>query len=1729
MAKVVATPKETSGSGFAYEDKVVAYYLVWMLAGINPLADAGQIARIDCQVVADGWFGFDDVLVTVAEKDGDHRYALSVKSTSQFAKEAAAQSLVESAWSTVLHTRSKVFDPGRDAVGLVCPPLSEPQGSATKALLGKARWQSPGQLAERLHVKGYASDSERGIHASFACPSGLSAGQSAEQLLPANVLRILRVIELDFDRVDSLEESRVLFVCSELTAPGDEPAARVLWSTACQLSQKLRAAGGGIARDESERVLAAGVELRRRPEHEQDWRRVDAWVRTELSSVNCRIGGSASVDRRALVADIGASLLVSRFVSLVGASGTGKTAAAMQVAEGFRAERPVLWLAADRLRNGYVESLAEHFHLSHPLPELLGSGRVRRGLVVVDGAERLTELHGYREVSLLLHLLGMDRVGGVWCVLFTCREEAWTATQVGLLRAFGHQARFEPIEVRSPELEELAAVWESFPVLHRLAVRPHLARFLRNLKVLDLLAHALLSGRDLDRRPWIGESDVVRWYWQDVVSTGAKGPKTAELVVRLAITCADQGRFEIAAGDLSADELDLIPETADLLRYDSLTGTVCFAHDLLADWARFRALVAHGDDLGSYCHGRLSNPHWIAALRLYGVSVLEADPTGSMWKHAMDTLTEGRESLLESLVFAGNLEGLTETAWPTLAAGSAALLVAFLKRFQHVATIPNPAYMQVADKAHVRPEELRSWDRIPLWMYWIGLLRALHRRAVDLIDLAPSETARVARTWLRQTPHTWPARQEAAALSIGVARKAADTWALGGYSAREDRVQYEALLEAYHDQPQEVREVLLQCAGRVVPPAERIEALRNSAGRALAARFRWPLPWQEGILQEPWPDGPLFRSDGAFRSACLETDSLRTTMVYAPDLASELVLALLIELRVPEEGSGSSGSYLLPQRALCLQDEQGFFPRFYTRGPFLLFLKVNPEAGLHCIVRLVDFAAARWMEHHYPPEQRGSGIDIRVNGQPKRFVGDADVYHWYHGVAVSDVVTSALMAVEKWLYDLADSESDLRRQIARLLDTATSAAFLGMLSEVGRYVPDLFTRELRPLLLVPDAYYLEAIFAHKGGLDFGTPMSLAEGEWFFEVARAWDTMPHRSRRLIDIGAQLFHRHPATREALLSVRDEWRDRSGRGDETWRHYVDMLLATFDATNWREETSREGAKLLAFEPPEYLRPRPAETAEVQNQLLLLTLPTKCRTMLTKNVSLEVGEIGPFLEQSRGLLGKSHAGGSAPLHAVLGSIAVVYVRHRDWLRANPVEESWCLQIVRSVIAGVGSPRAPWGPERGGDDSWEAFAGDIVAVAWGEHPSSWRLRRDVARLCLGCHPGAAQALLARAFERRDALGPRFWGLVSLLLEWAIVRHRSRMARYAGVETDLRRVARRAARRFAWRGSRTSQSRWGEASVRRGVQVVAARRRWPRGPRVFRPEVPDIDANFIQGLFGSILMPQQAKSESERRLFLSFWEQALTVALAKLRVSEKHTDDQLQRQRLPDGYDYWVLGRVAVVAAEMRPQEDPERLWGPILSLGPQAEHWVEHFLYHWFTDGRERADVAFFDGWTRMIGYCVVRDTWSTKEPGLAYELPALWLCLVGVGRFGGLWQAGDAPVVERATWWFVSLAPRILVSPGSAVRLIHWLTEPAAKGIQLAMLQPLAEAGLGETQHWWSERGVARAIAGYLNVLWDESGPVIDGDSVLRGRFLDLLSRASGAHEPTAMDLQSRIASRR
>jgi hypothetical protein len=71
MAKQVATTKQTSGEGFGFEDKVAAYYAVWLLHGGFPfMPRSGRVIKLEFQKRVDKHF-LDDLVLTLEDASGN--------------------------------------------------------------------------------------------------------------------------------------------------------------------------------------------------------------------------------------------------------------------------------------------------------------------------------------------------------------------------------------------------------------------------------------------------------------------------------------------------------------------------------------------------------------------------------------------------------------------------------------------------------------------------------------------------------------------------------------------------------------------------------------------------------------------------------------------------------------------------------------------------------------------------------------------------------------------------------------------------------------------------------------------------------------------------------------------------------------------------------------------------------------------------------------------------------------------------------------------------------------------------------------------------------------------------------------------------------------------------------------------------------------------------------------------------------------------------------------------------------------------------------------------------------------------------------------------------------------------------------------------------------------------------------------------------------------------------
>jgi len=900
----------------------------------------------------------------------------------------------------------------------------------------------------------------------------------------------------------------------------------------------------------------------------------------------------------------------------------------------------------------------------------------------------------------------------------------------------------------------------------------------------------------------------------------------------------------------------------------------------------------------------------------------------------------------------------------------------------------------------------------------------------------------------------------------------------------------------------------------------------------------------ERTAPEPWPDGPRCQVDEAFQEVCLQGVALPPLMRTRPDVAREVILALVIEEPRSRRDPWANQEPLLADRVLHVQYLPVFRPPFYTNGPFLAFFSASGEHAVDAVIRLVEHATNQWAGHVGPRAEQVPHVRIILDGEEKTFWGDFRVFTWYRGAGAwssDDVVSSALMALEKWLYDSLDAGRPINHVVKRILEQSTSVALIGMLCEVGRFRPALFGDVLLPILGVAEIYLWELLY-FKQGLDslweLSTSYVVARGgQSFYQQIKAWEFLPHRRVGVLKAAMSLFLEDTGQAAFFVAAVEHWRKRLAEGvdDEHLRDQLETLVVYFDRENWSEEQVPDVGTVLMFTAPAHLQERAAAARrEHEKPLQLLMFPVQCRRRLNEGAALPEDELEGFwaeLQQIASPEGLQEIDPNWIPDCVCGGVAVLVKLHRAWLRSHPEREAWCVGQLEKTVLSPPPPGEFDCEESISDYHWDHFASEITPILWAGDPSSRSWRKLVAILATAWHYKAVGLLMRAAFEVRSQLGEAFGQLVSFLLRWAVVRSGLRRHWNAGTErVDVNKWFKKEGRAFVEGRVPTAMPEWGEQAVKDGRRCLRASHRSPSPDPVFRT-YPHIDRTLIQYAFGGILLLDQAETPSERSEWLVFWDQALMCSLASIQSFDRKgelVDSDEREAGLPCTCDYWVLDRTSLTILTATPDEDPRRFWEPILQLGPWGHHWVEAFLEELFRIGLLPAHVQRFKvEWQQMLEFGGSSDLWAVGESPHWSHVRGVWSHLMGIDyRSADCWQEEHQGIVTEMRSFYLRWAEANLCESMSAKLFVQWLKRPAADPIRIEATISMRDAAASADDYWWREEHLVRELAELLDACWRRNASELREASSADAAFKELLKMVADRQEPLAMDLQERIA---
>lgn len=963
-SNAAATLRSTSGAGFNFEDLIAAWQLVKTLAGETLPGVGGAATKLQAQVSTLGW-RIDDLLLT-GELDGvSRRLASSAKGNQQVSASSLPSDFVERAWEQ-WRDGGGPFDPKTDGLALVTIGSNPEFNEAWREVKNACSEDDKALTLSRIR----ATPRQSRVFDSVQMPGGTSKGSDDETIA---LIRCLHVLPTDLQLAYSETENQAIAQCRRLLASGTSGDANELWQTLTAVATDVRLRKGTVTIHTLLSQLRGKFELLDHPDYARDWETLATITADHRARIETELPSGYAVPRLADKTALQKAVAENAVTVVFGESGAGKSALVKSVLDGDFPSLNQVWLGPEDLKTALSAARRSSLPLGHELAEILNATVRATNVLVLDSAERIEpmEFGVIRRVLQSIAPTGPDALAGLWRVIIVTQPQGWDEESI----LAGQRAKL--VEPKPLSIGEAKVALTRSPALSWLTGHEETVAALTNLRTLSwvIKAGAALGRNASGLASHTAIADRLWKYWTK------DRPDVQAMTMRLAHREASFERSFALTDLVPTDAVIFAQRPSELpLRLNERTNRIEFEHDLAADWARFQYLKQISSDAAQWA-ALAANPLWTNALRMLGQFLLrQPASSGTAWDVARRAASDlentlAGDVLLDALYLDPDAERFLTERIDMLLEGNASTLSRLLTRFHHTATVPTVGSQPRASTIGLYLEVKFRWV---IFARWPPLLRFLIAQRERLNGLVLTPLARVIETWLTRMPREvqsnvpMPFRRELAQLALAMARTVQAEKGHGVAYLMEEFSLYTAPLSGAADLPEEVGSWALELAGRREVDrdvAQRIGAARRKQAEERAERLKTDeayrtreerkrrIPRFIGSFSErlpPWPLGASHAVDMDFRNACLEVGALRPLMEVRPDIAAEVLLALIVEDR-PER---SHNRYEVD---LGLDFPRDAYPTAFWKSAFFPFLQTAPVEALGAIIKLVNFCTERWV------------------------------------------------------------------------------------------------------------------------------------------------------------------------------------------------------------------------------------------------------------------------------------------------------------------------------------------------------------------------------------------------------------------------------------------------------------------------------------------------------------------------------------------------------------------------------------------------------------------------------------------------------------------------------------------------------------------------------------------------------------------------------------------------
>ena len=1012
-----SSPEATGGAGNAFEVKVGAQFLALLLLhGIPPVLTQTQVTQVAFQNGYRGW-ATDDLLVGCTDESGTV-HKIAIQSKLGFTVSASNPECIKTFSGFWTDFRAQgLFDPELDILVLVVQRATNVIMKGLGGLLACARAASDHtDFGDRLNTPRFVSNDVR-----KAAEAIKQIIESSKTPVPSEAdfwrfLKRIFLLPLDLNTSSAQDEANTKQILAQAVNPSiDDPIGRAQpgWLQLVDLAQHCNQSAQLIT------YVDLPEELRQRfrpvgsPNNGLQILR-DRSGRV-LADVRSTIGGDVSVPRAEVVTQVVEALSDHSVVLLEGPPGAGKSAVAKELVQGAYEDCVCVSFWGDDFATARLDDVFSPFTLSE-LESLIWSQH--RVLVHVERAERILEHETDQAFQDLLNLV--ERFRNLR-LLLTCRDYAAATLLTSYIQP--RTQSYQVVEIPLFTDQEVDRVVRQIPSLHTLALSDGLKRLLRNPFYLSVAANidwpseqtALPnSATELRRRFW---RQIVR---REDYSAGDLPRRRHEALVSLAVNRAKALRPFVPMNDSDHEALRRLHRDGLV----QINGVDHFApdHDVIEDWALESWLdkLAEDKDWQAVADAVASYPALQRGFRRWLSGALQdrsqrADEFVAL-TYADPALNQVfRDDVLVAVMQAPDAPEFFARQRRRLMSDDGALLLRLIPLVRVACTKPAPKFPDMPG--------LPSVLLVPNGSAWHAILQVVAEGLDHLLPEHLEPVVGLIEDWARGLTEDdrLPNGSEAFAT---IAYRLLDY--LGGYGARTskkrvlkaiarlpeaDEDQFLALMEATTDSNRrdnlsdDLCEVVLNCSdGYYV-----CQRFPNNVADLFKSRYLLSRHATNRVVQiDPW--SPI--SDDW-------------------DDSDESRFGVRERVPLPEASALS--------------------------GPFTPLLKTHPEIGVQLILDLTNHVG-EWLTERFtgsPPEiATFPTVFALSDGTESHQWANGHLWQAYRGTSVfPTIVSSALMALERWLLERCKAQDDVTSWMIKILQGSNNVMPTAVLASVCTAYP----------------------------------------------------------------------------------------------------------------------------------------------------------------------------------------------------------------------------------------------------------------------------------------------------------------------------------------------------------------------------------------------------------------------------------------------------------------------------------------------------------------------------------------------------------------------------------------------------------------------------------------------------------------------------------------------------